>query len=593
MAKLNIRNRNKDKFYKDGKPKPPNWEYRFEGAKVDGKRTQISDAGYRTKKEAETAGTKALAEYNNAGQHFVPAEISVADFFDYWMKNHCEVNLSDNTTSSYYTIVNKHIKPKLGIYKLKSIETDTLQKFINAVYLDNDFSKEYINTILKVTKQAFHYAHKKSKFISVNPAEDVSIPNMDVDEDDEIIILTKDEVAKILDRFKRSPYQYYAMLIAYYTGLRVSEVYGLTWDCIDFEKKTLTVNKIAKKFDYNSKKGDKTKPPKGQSRTTWYLGACKTPSSYRTIQIGDTLINALMDYKEMQEENKKVYADFYIRTYVQEEYTPNKRKVKRIIPHLSGDKAQMNEVHLICVRENGEFTGTDSMKYPSSVINKKMGILFKFHALRHTHATMLIEEGVPIKAVSERLGHSNTKITWDVYVKVTDKMENDAVEVFEAGSSLNLRNEELYSLWKQTINKKNIAYYKERNITVCEEWQDFDTFEKWANESGWVNGLKLLRIDKAGNYEPGNCMFGTETHSVKGQYVYSDGINMKSYSVRKIGRGWQYRINYCDDMGNRREANKAGFPTENDAALAAEAVICEMLANGELKSEKPELRLVK
>ena len=65
MAQVNVRNRKKA----DGSN---NWEYRFEAAKVDGKRKHISKSGFRTKKEALEAGTKALAEYNNAGQHFTP-----------------------------------------------------------------------------------------------------------------------------------------------------------------------------------------------------------------------------------------------------------------------------------------------------------------------------------------------------------------------------------------------------------------------------------------------------------------------------------------------------------------------------------------
>lgn len=591
MAKLNIRNRNKDKLTKDGKPKPPNWEYRFEAAKVGGKRKHISKAGFRTKKEAEEAGTKALAEYNNSGQHFIPSEISVADCLDYWMKNYSEVNNSDNTSAGYLSIVNNHIKPRLGIYKMRSVTTAVLQEFVNAMHVENGFSEEYIKNIMKVLKGVFTYAQKTAKFINVNPAEDVSMPVMEEDEDTDIIILTKDEVAKILDRFKRSPYQYYAMLIAYYTGLRVSEVYGLTWDKIDFEKKTLTVDCAAKKFDYNARKGETKKPPKGQARTIWYLGACKTKSSYRTIQIGDTLINALMDYKEMQEENKKTYGDFYTKTYVKDELTKNKRKVKRIIPTPAGEKMSLEEVQLVCVREDGTFSGTDSMKYPSRVINNKLGIEFKFHAFRHTHATMLIEKDVPIKAVSERLGHASAKITWDIYVKVTPKMESVAVEKFEEEASLKLRDEQLYSLWKQTLHKKNNQYYKERNIMICEEWHDFDAFAKWASENGWESGLKLLRVDKSGNYEPDNCTFGTENKSVRGEYIYSDGLNMKSYSVRKIGRGWQYRITYYE-LGKRHETTKAGFSSENDAVLAAEALICEMFENGTLRSDRPELKLV-
>ena len=123
MAKLNITNRNKDKFDKDGKPKAPNWQYRFEAAKVDGKRNSISKAGFKTKKEAEIAGTKALAEYNNAGLKFEPTEISVSDYMDYWLKNYCAMNVADSTMTAYKNIVKNHIKPRIGHYKLKAITT--------------------------------------------------------------------------------------------------------------------------------------------------------------------------------------------------------------------------------------------------------------------------------------------------------------------------------------------------------------------------------------------------------------------------------------------------------------------------------------
>ena len=590
MARLNIINRNEGQLDANGKKKAPNWQYRFEGAKVNGKRKQYSKAGFRTKKEAEIAGTKAMNEYLNTGKNFEPTELSVADFLDYWIKTDLEVNLSDNTTYSYVTVINNHIKPALGHYKLRAIDTMALQEFMNSMASEGCYAKSYLETFLKVLKQGFKYAHKKTKFIPLNPAEDITLPNTDAEEA-EIIILTKEQVGEILDRFRRSPYQYYAILTAYYTGLRVGEVYGLTWDDIDFEKKTLTVNKAAKKFDYNAKKNRTDKGISGKAQTKWYLGACKTKSSYRTISIGDTLINALLDYKELQEENKKAYGDQYTHTYLHEQLTRNSRKVKEIIQSTKPIK-DLPEVNMVFVKENGSFTGTDSMKYPSKVINDKI-CRFKVHALRHTHATSLIENDVPIKTVSERLGHANVQITWDIYVKVTEKMEETAVQAFEESNGLKFRDEELYSLWKLTLNKKNIKYYKDRGIKVCDEWLDWKTFEEWSMANGYASGLRLLRVDKTGDYTPDNCMFGTESKSVRGEYIYADGENMKSYSIRKVGRSWQYRITHYTEYGVRKDISKCGFATENDAALAAEELICDMFNRQELETEKPVLRLVK
>lgn len=440
MAKLNIRNRNKGKVDKEGKAKPANWEYRFEAAKVDGKRRHISKAGFNTKKEAEIAGTKALAEYNNAGLKFEPTEVSVSDYLDYWLKNYCKMNIADSTMTAYTNIINKHLKPRIGHYKLKAVNTLILQEMINEIYVKNAFTKSFMKNILKVTKGAFKYAKITAKLIQVNPAEDVSLPNMSADsEAEEIIILTKENINAILERFANVPSTYYAILTAYYTGLRVSEVYGLTWDCVDFVNKKITVNKIAKKIEKEGKVSDgkRKRGIRGKSTTRWYFGACKTSSSYRTIDIGDTLLNALKEYKAWQERNEEEYGDLYTKQYLKDEVTETNRKVKRIIPMQEMDfEIPLERTFPVFIKENGEFRGTDVIKYASKVINFELGIHFNFHALRHTHATMLIEAGVPVKAVSDRLGHGNVRTTLETYVHVTDRQRNDAVDKFEAMGSL-------------------------------------------------------------------------------------------------------------------------------------------------------------
>ncbi len=96
--------------------------------------------------------------------------------------------------------------------------------------------------------------------------------------------------------------------------MRVSEVYGLTWDCIDFENKTLTINKnIIKKNQYGLPK--RKNITKGHSVGVWYYGDCKNQQSKRTISTGDTLLNALKEYKKEQEENRKFYGDSYLKYY--------------------------------------------------------------------------------------------------------------------------------------------------------------------------------------------------------------------------------------------------------------------------------------
>ena len=83
------------------------------------------------------------------------------------------------------------------------------------------------------------------------------------------------------------------------------------------------------------------------------------------------------------------------------------------------------------IKENGQFLGTDTPKYAFKVIHYELGINSRFHDFRDTHATRLIGSGADIKAVSKRLGHSTIDTTYNIYVRVTEKMQNDIVEKFE------------------------------------------------------------------------------------------------------------------------------------------------------------------
>ena len=107
------------------------WEWSFEGAKINGKRNPISHGGYRTKAEAITAGTQAKAEYDSAGRRFTPSDISVSDYLDYWYDNYVKTNLSYNTQKDYEKKIRVHLKPAFGKYRLASLETDVIQKWID------------------------------------------------------------------------------------------------------------------------------------------------------------------------------------------------------------------------------------------------------------------------------------------------------------------------------------------------------------------------------------------------------------------------------------------------------------------------------
>ena len=408
------------------------YEYRFEIATVEGTRKWITKSGYPTKAEAFKEGAKAYNDFYYNGQKTQLREnMSYADFLDYWIDNYASFNLYYSTTISYINIIKNHVKPRVGFYKLWQLDTRLLQEFINKIYVEYGFSKNYMASILKVVKGSLKYACYTLNYINTNPAEHVHAPRIDKIGKDPAHIFTQEEIERILDRFKGTHSIYYAFLTAYYTGMRVSEVYGLTWDCVDFEKKTLTINKnIIKKNQYGLPK--RKNITKGHSVGVWYYGDCKNPQSRRTISIGDTLVNALKDYKKEQEENRKFYGDSYLCYYEKKVINEiTKREQTKLIEANAELELPLPEAQLVFVKDNGQFLGTDSPKYAFKVIHYELGINSRFHDFRDTHATKLIESGADIKAVSKRLGHSTIQTTYNIYVRVTNKMESDTVDRFE------------------------------------------------------------------------------------------------------------------------------------------------------------------
>lgn len=425
MAKLNIRNRNRDKYDKDDKPKPPNWEYRFEAAKIEGKRRSISKAGFRTKKDAEIAGAKAMAEYNNAGLKFEPSEMSFADYLDYWYENYVKMSCKYNTQSAYKVIIENHLKPALGTYKLRSLTPVMLQDYVNQK-CTSGMKKTTLSNIMGVLTGSLKYAVVPAQLLQSSPAEYIKKPRIEAERADvNRTVISVEDFNRMLDRFERGNPFRYALLIGFYTGLRIGEVYALTWDDIDLKAGTLSVNKLVYKRS----------PDLKDDKSAWYFGSTKTSASVRSIKIGETLIKELKEYRTIQLQQRLEYGEYYTRIYKKAEKDEKGNTIHRLIEVENTVPVSLPEAELIMRKENGQYSSSDSFKYAARVIHYDLAIKFNFHSLRHTHATKLIESGVSPKAVQARLGHENIETTLQTYVHNTDAMEQDAVNVFETAVS--------------------------------------------------------------------------------------------------------------------------------------------------------------
>lgn len=368
------------------------YQYKFEIAKVDGKRKFLSKSGFKTKSEAEKEGVIAYNDYLNTGNSFSASDMSYSDFLDYWLEKYCYINLKYHTIEGYSNIIKNHIKPNIGYFRLSQITRSTLQEFINKIYVNKSFSKNFLNNIKKVIKGSFTYAYE-TDFIKVNPAIGLKLPKYDIPPEDPAHIFTNEEINLILDRFKNNHCVYYAFLTAYCTGLRIAEVFALTWDDIDFENRVINVKHTVY---------DKPKDDKGR----WYIGTTKTKQGTRQINMCETVYNALMNYKKKQQYMKKLYGKEYCTYHFEDVINKYGKVVEERIVQNESNILQINKADMAFTRPNGKYVGRNILNYPFKIIHKELGIEnCRFYDLRGSYATINLRNGIEVRDVADILGH--------------------------------------------------------------------------------------------------------------------------------------------------------------------------------------------
>lgn len=395
------------------------WSYYFDGAKVGGERKKIEKGGFRTQKEALEARAKAIAEYNQSGRTFSAKEISVADYLDYWLENAIKKNIdhgySYNTYKDYETKIRIHLKPAFGMYKLSSFQysPDAVQAWVDNMK-NKGYSKSMVTNTLTCLQGAMNYAILPLGYIQANPCIPVKVGKMPIDrkaKEHAEYVCPKPEFDRILERFPKGDIFHLSLLVPYYTGTRISETFALDLsEDVDFEKHEISINRQVVKIGKN-----------------WFFRPPKY-DSYRTIKIGSTLEKALKEALTERKKNMLKYGPYYFKTYVLPDNSITQMRADIAAPY--------KEIMPLCVRPNGEMITVDSFKYCAKVIHYELGNpLFHSHCLRHTHGTVLAENGVNPKTVMERLGHRNIQTTLQTYTFNTEVMQQTAVDVFEKATN--------------------------------------------------------------------------------------------------------------------------------------------------------------
>lgn len=361
------------------------WYYYFEDINDDGSRKKVEKVGGDTRPEAEAALRKVLSDIDETGQYFLGTDTRVKQYLDFWMEEYVKLNLKYNTYENYRFTIKNHIDGYLGKKKLTDLSPALLQNFINAEF-KKGYSKKTMTITHSVLKNALNMAVYPWGLIKQNPMLYVKIPKYEErpTTKKDLKIISLEDFDHMLEITPEGHPFYIPLNIGFYTGMRVGEVCGLTWDNVDFSNGTITVEKQMVKND-------------GE----WVYGTPKTSSSNRTIFIGQTLLAILKKHKKQQLENRMKYGKLYI------------------------------DSNAVCTKEYGELVTPSVVKWNTKRISNALSLSFNFHSLRHTHATLLLENGAKMKEISERLGHSRISITMDTYSHITDKMRNETVDIME------------------------------------------------------------------------------------------------------------------------------------------------------------------
>lgn len=403
------------------------YEYRFEIASVDGKRQWKSKSGFKTATEARRAGKAALQIYENAGVVAEKDEISVSDYMDNWIVNDCMVDLMPNTVFGYKKIVDNYIKPRLGSYRLKSLNRDILQAFITDMF-DLGYSYNMLVSIKCILTKSMNYA-EDHHYIQYSPAVRLKIPRNRRPKiptrSSPHYFIPKETIMKIFEKFPEGSSFYIPLRLGYECGLRLGEVYGLCWEDIDLKNKVIYINRqIQWLKDNNRDNMDKTSN-NGTSKCGdgyWYFCPPKY-KSYRVIEISNSLAELLSREKIRQERAKEYYNALYIRYDVEQmlKFDGKEHSDTLNINRISSEGYGF-PIHPLCVRENGTLISPRTTQHFSTIIRRDITPEFDFHSLRKTHASMLAEKGVDQKYIQTRLGHANIDITINVYESVTGLM---------------------------------------------------------------------------------------------------------------------------------------------------------------------------
>ena len=346
-----------------------------------------------------------LADMQYEDKHDVynpSSEMTVDAWFEFWITN-LIADLSPNTRRNYRERYEYNIQPVIGTMRLGDVKPMHCKIVLNrmdATYAGSTIRQTYIAMGTMFRAAVMNDMITKHPMDGVRYTKPVRAAN-------DIKFLTVEEQEIFPEAAKRSHnYRQYVLLLE--TGLRTSELIGLTWDAIDWKKRTLTVNKT---LEYRHKEG------------YWRAGPPKTATSYRTIPLTNRAYDVLKECYDERHTRKESETLSQILEYIDRRTGQTGYLLMRdlvFINYRTGEPAKNSsyDTHLYKLCDEAKIKR------------------FCMHALRHTYATRAIESGMQPKVLQKLLGHASIKTTMDRYVHVTDTSLTNAVKQFERSTKI-------------------------------------------------------------------------------------------------------------------------------------------------------------
>ncbi|MCY0909928.1 MAG: site-specific integrase [Sulfobacillus thermotolerans] len=344
---------------------------------VDGKQKSITYHG----SERGAQRTAAAAENRREqGETVAPSKVRVSEYLIEWMDTYQRHEVTPQSLRNDRGFLNLHIIPSIGEKRMASLSPMDCQKIVNRLAQEGKTRTAVM--VFNMMKKAFRKAVELGYLVK-NPMDAVTKPR---DRAKERPALTVEQAATFLEAAQTdSLYAFLSFLLL--TGTRPEEAQGLKWEDVNLSDKTVSIRRSMKRV------------PGGG----WEFADLKTTTSRRNLDLGERLADILRKHKKEQAK---------VRLLMGEDWTDN---------------------GLVFANQAGNPVDTSRARKHLSAILSRTGLPeIRLYDLRHSHGSMLLDQDVNIKAISDRLGHANTSMTVNRYLHAQRSQSREGVNRLDA-----------------------------------------------------------------------------------------------------------------------------------------------------------------